>query len=303
MKSLFVSLVLGCAAAHGASFSTVHGGKPVTPQNFTSTACREWVEVRSNGAENVALWDNSLRLEPGTRVIVGTNSVYFYALCLDGKFSLGKLALGKLAAPAGKIMVWGHYGEGGPKPLVYSFSAARLNETLSAMRGGRSDASLAEMAASQKRKQWWGLLTPTNFNVAMPVPKSIDDARRAYQTRPEIIAIKRKSRNNSEYAQNTALAFGEALKRRDTSLVAALLAPSLFTQGRGTYDVGTRLAPERGAFAKSILAQANYSALDTGTVQHHGGGVYSFKYGAATLALAITADDDGLFISQFQVNR
>lgn len=298
MKFHFVSLILGCAAAQAASFSTVHGGKPVAAQSFISTACREWVEVRSNGAESVSLWDNTLRMEPGTRVIVGTNSVYFYALCLDGKFTVGREKAG-----AGKIAVWGHYGEGSASPLIYTFSAARLAETLAAMRGGRRDESLAAMADSQRRRQWWGLLTPTSFNVAMPVPKSLDDARRAYQTRPEIIAIKRKSRNNEEYALNTALAFGDALKRRDASLVAALLAPSLFTQGRGTYDVRTRLAPERSAFARSILSQANYGALEPATLHNHGGGVYSFKYGAGTLALAITADDDGLFVSEFRVNR
>jgi hypothetical protein len=297
MKSLFFMLTIGCAAAQAASFSTVHGGKSVTPRSFISTACREWVEVRSNGAEEIALWDNTLRLEPGTRVIVGTNSVYFYALCLDGKFTIGREK-----AAAGKIAVWGHYGEGGSAPLIYTFSAARLAETLAAMRGGRRDESLAAMAETQKRRQWWGLLTPTNFNVAMPVPKVLDDARRAYQTRPEIIAIKRKSRNNEEYAQNTALAFGDALRRRDVELVAALLAPSLFTRGRATYDMA-QLAPQRRAFANNILSQANYASLNPGTVQHHGGGVYSFKYGAATLALALTADDDGLFISQFQVNR
>lgn len=294
---LTVIFCLAVSQAFAAKAVRVLDNKRVDPDTELARAvCTGWVEVTSGGAEVVDLWDIKLGLDPGTRVIVGCNSVYLYALCIDGRFHVGGQKV-----PAGKIAVWGHYREGGPKPLIYVFSAQRMNETLAAMRGGRSDPSLAALAATQRRKQWWGLITPTKFNVAMPVPKELDDARRLYQTKPELIAIKRESRNNDEYAQNTALAFGIALKTRDVRLVTSLLSPGLFTQDSALRDPTERLTKDREAFAKHLLAQADYREIAPGTLKHHGSGLYTMRMGARAVAVQVASYDDGLYVGSLVV--
>lgn len=297
-----VLLFLSLGTLHGLAdernpvrLSALSSGKVVAQEDLASSLCREWVECRSSSATELRFWDITLELERETRLLLGANSVYIYALTLSGKCGVGRAE-----APAGKIMVWNHYGSNQGKPLVHTYSATHLLDAFAA-KGVADDVDLTQLAASQKRKKFWGLLRPTGFNVATPLGDEVEAVREDYQTDAFLIGIKRSSKDGREYADNTAKMFVEGLRQGDARSVALLISPKLFLEGASAAQSEELLTRQRLAFARQLLAKENYSNLDAASVTEIDTGKYLVRgAGGRSLQLSIAAFDDGLYVTSLK---
>lgn len=273
------------------TISTFPTGDAIPASQILEAVCADWVEVSTNKASVVHLWDVALEIDPESRVLIGANSVYFYALTLNGKFKVGKQK-----APAGKIMVWKHYGEDGGKAVTYTYSAKRL-ATVFGAKGLPGDADLASLASSQKKKRFWGFLRPTGVNVAAPVTTEIEEARIYYQTNPVMIGVKRTSRNRKEYPQNTVATFLDALASDDVVSVACLLSPALFLEGASMSQMENLLIQERTAFANHLIESGSFSKFRDATFTDLGDGQFIATSGGNSLKVTLKGFDDGLYVT------
>lgn len=291
---LFANSTLGLAGPEG-RFSVFPKGGGVNPENLTSAICRDWIEFEAGDQSGeIVLWDIRISTDAGSRLLLGANSVYIFALTLSGESRSGGAK-----APAGKILVWNHYGTRDGLPQAYTFSAVHLNDVFAA-NGLDGDPALADLAGKQRRKQFWGLLRPTGFNVATPVSPDLEAVREDYQTNPVIIGIKRNSRRESDYARQTVTAFAEALKAGDARTVALLMSPSLFIEGASATREKELLTDARLAFAKTLVAGGGYGRLETGSVKKIATDQYSVPGGGQTHRITLEAFDDGLYVTQLK---
>lgn len=240
------------------------------------------------------IWDITLEVSSHSRLLLGANSVYIYALTLSGETRTGKIA-----APAGKILVWSHYGLKDGAPKVYTFAADRL-QTVFAGNGRAGDPDVDSIVQSQKRKRFWGLLRPTNTNVAQPVSIELEDLRRSYQTSPEMIALKRSSRDKADYAVKTVEVFVAALVRGDAQGAARFISPALFLEGAEARQAHQLLMEERVAFARRIIGSGGWQKFQPGTVSDLGGGNFSISAGGRSLQITLGGFDDGLYVTSLK---
>lgn len=282
------------ALAGPPSIKTFPAGQTVRADALGSAVCDGWVEIRTREAAAIQLWDITLEAGDHSRLLVGASSAYIYALTLSGEFRAGKLR-----APAGKVLVWSHYGNSRGAPVSYSFSAERLAEVF-AGKGHAGDADLAAIAAAQKKKRFWGLLRPTGFNVATPVSPELEELRESYQTKPVMIAIKRASRDKAEYARNTAERFVRALGQGDARTVAALISPSLFLEGASASQTERLLEQERAAFARQLTGSGEYGRFRAADVSDLGDGVFVARAGERGLLITLEPFDDGLYVASLK---
>ncbi len=290
--TLLIHFSMVCEASDiPATISTFPKGDVIPSSQILEAVCADWVEVSTNKASVVHLWDVALEIDPESRVLIGANSVFFYALTLNGKTQVGNQK-----APAGKIMVWSHYRDNGGKAVIYTYSAQRL-ATVFGAKGFSEDPTLTALAKSQKRKRFWGLLRPTGVNVAAPVETSIEESRVFYQTNPSMIGVKRASQKRADYPQNTVATFLDALANDDVVTVGALLSPTLFLEGASESQLETLLIQERQAFATHLINSGKYSKYKDATFEDIGESKFTATSGNHSLVISLIQFDDGLFVT------
>lgn len=297
MKKVTLPLVFLIVTSLGvfpcrATISEFPSGESIDEKELLSAICSGWVEVASaEESKSVALWDVSLEIGPNSRLLLGANSSYFYALTLEGEF-----AVGKKVAPAGKIMVWSHYGDNGGKAKVFFYSAERLSTVFGA-KGFPDDPDLEIIARTQKKKQFWGFLRQTGFNVAAPVGNEREETRALYQANPTVIGVKRASADREDYPTNTVAAFVDALIAKDVDSVATLLSPDLFLEGASAAQIEQLLANERKAFATHLLHSGSYDRFQNSTIESLGNATYAAKAGDHQLSITLEAFDGAVYVT------
>ncbi len=293
ISALSVSMVAGQG-----TMTVFPSGTPVKSLELPGVMCREWVEVTTEGeATQLNFWDIDLEVEADSRILLGVSSSAIYALTLDGQTRTGK----RTKAKSGQIMVWSHYGGGmGGKPSLYSFSAERLLSSFTA-KGVSDDTDLKNIATVQKRKRFWGRLRPTGFNVATPVEPELEELREDYQTNPELIGIKRASRDKNDYAKKTAERFIELLGQGDAATAGLLISPSIFLEGSPADQAKHLLTEQRMAFANHLVRSGDYKGLGALSLEHLGEGRFAVTSGERSFLITLEPYDDGLYVSSLKV--
>jgi len=284
-------LVPSLLSASESSFSRFPSGEPLEERHLTSAMCRGWVEVRTGSASQLLLWDLLLEIDGASRILLGCNRDYLYALSLAGGFRSGGQRV-----PAGSVALWTHLGGTGGGPSVYPFSAAQLQDVFAAQ-GYGEDPDLAELARDEPPSEEPGTAAPV---LASPLsrPAGPESGAAVFRTSPEIIAIKRASRHAIDYGYQTAKQFLTALAAQDHRLVAVLLAPSLFREASaGRRGDGVPLET-RLQFARRIASTADYSRLDLSTLRDRGEHRYEVSSSDATFRLTLRPFEDGLYVSR-----
>lgn len=221
-------------------------GQPVSQSQLPEAICRGWVEVRATAAVQVVFWDILLDLGRDSRVFLGCNQDYIYALSLAGSFDNGS----HVVTP-GMASLWSHFGGSGDGPAIHEFSAPALLR-LFAEGGHAEDPDLRSIAAIQ------GNAGP-GLEAAALTPATHE--ARPFRTFPEIMAIKRASRHQEDYGLRTATQFANALSDRDTGLLGALLAPTLFENETSSAVPSIKPSPARIAFAERLISLNDYDPL------------------------------------------
>lgn len=241
------------------------------------------------------MWDITLEVGAHSRLLLGANSVYIYAMTLSGEARAGTIA-----APAGKILVWSHYGLKDGAAKAYTFAADRLQSVFEA-NGHAADPDVGSIVQAQKRKRFWGLLRPTNTNVAQPVSLELEGLRRSYQTSPEMIALKRASKDKEDYAINTVKAFVTALSRGNARAAARFISPALFLEGTEDDQAHHQLVTEgRVAFARHLIGTGGWQKYESAAVSGSGGGNFSMSAGGRSLQITLGGFDDGLYVTSLK---
>lgn len=244
---------LSLAGPSGPVLSQFPSGQPIFPHQLPEAICRGWVEVRTHTSCSVVFWDLLLDVAPHSRLLLGSNEDYIYALTLEGQFDNGHQEV-----PPGKVSLWSHFGGNGDLPLLYDFSASALLETF-ATAGQSKDPGLGSLAR-QQAKAPNGLIPVSGTADLTPPPGS-----RSFRMFPEIMAIKRASHHQEDYGLRTATQFAQALSQRDTSLIAVLLSPSLFENETSAALLSVKPSPARLAFAERLVSLNDYQPLDPST--------------------------------------
>lgn len=132
------------------------------------------------------------------------------------------------------------------------------------------------------------------------MPVEVEGIRQIYQTRPEIIGLKRSSRSVAEYKLNTVRAFLTALKSGDANTVGLLLGPSLFLEGASALELKNLLLVERAAFAKSLISNGEFKETNPDTVRLDKKETYEAVIGSKTCLIEIEVFDDAVYISSLK---
>lgn len=291
--ALLMAMTSGKAVA-GVQLSEFSTGKKVEPKALEAEVIKHWVQAKTDGNESFSFWDIELSSNEKSSVILGTNSVYIYALTVSGEIKAGSVS-----AKPGEVMIWNHMGSDKKRPGIHVYSAERLLEAYKSS-GVEPEGELEVLAAKQKRRQFWGLLRATEFNLAKPMPAEVEGIRQIYQTRPEIIGLKRSSRSVAEYKLNTVRAFLTALKSGDANTVGLLLGPSLFLEGASALEVKNLLLVERAAFAKSLISNGEFKEANPDTVRLDKKETYEAVIGSKTCLIEIEVFDDAVYISSLK---
>lgn len=231
-------------------------GQPVAIARLPEAICHGWVEVRATAPAQLALWDILLDVDGHSRLLLGCNKDYIYALTLSGRFDNGL----QRVSP-GSASFWPHFGGSNDSPTIYDFSAAALLR-LFYPAGEAGDPDLQSLAQAQESDS--GRLHLAGNGVLA------DSAAQPFQAFPEIMAIKRASRHAADYGLRTASQFANALSQQDTGLLAELLAPSLFQEETSFAAPPLKPSPRRLAFAERLLALNDYASVTAPKVRDLG---------------------------------
>lgn len=249
MSATRTGLLSICPLLFLASFATASppeirqypSGPVVSIHQLPEAMCRGWVEVRTTSATQLPFWDILLEVEGNSRLLLGCNPDYIYALALTGGFDNGVQRL-----TPGMASLWPHFGGNGDGPAIYDFSAGTLVKLFTTGNQAK-DPGLADLARIQQSLQS-GPRSKRAEHAALSPDAS------PFRTFPEIMAIKRASRHRGDYSLRTAKQFASALTHRDTGLLAALLSPALFDEENSISGQAVKPNPARIAFAERLVA-------------------------------------------------
>lgn len=183
--------------------------------------------IKLAAGESATLYGTNYNATAPSIAIVALSSELVTVAVIDGA-----IADGKQVAMAGQALVSPIDGTGSRR---FGFDARRLAATLPPAWAGDAAAPLDRIAARQKRARFWGLLEPVNLNASAPGAVPIEAVRQSYLANAVIAGLRRGAKGNPQaLARLTATTFADAVARRDTDTVAALLDPKPFTDSNAT---------------------------------------------------------------------
>lgn len=222
--------------------------------------------------------------EPATAIIALSSELVTAAVLS------GALTQGEMRAQAGEALVTPIDGQ---RTRRYGFDAQRLSASLPPQWQGAAEAPLADIADSQRRRAFWGMIEPVGVNAMAPVAPEAEAFRSAYLGNATILSLRRAAGGNrAQLASMTVQRFADALKAGDAATVADLIDPAPFSAASADpavwlparQSVAGRLA------ADSVLVQA----LARGTSANAEG--TSFEAGGA-FRIALVERDRALFVA------
>lgn len=260
-------------------------GQVVTSARLPEAICRGWVEVRTSSPAQLAFWDILLDVDADSRLLLGCNKDYIYALSLAGRFDNGLQRI-----TPGRVSLWSHFGGSGDSPAIYDFSAAALLRLFSPSSEG-NDPGLEVLAHTQEGDSG-------NLHLASSGALASAPAGQPFRAFPEIIAIKRASRHAADYGLRTASQFANALSQQDTGLLAALLAPSLFQEESSAISPPLKPSPTRLAFAERLLALNDYASVTTLKVRDLGNLQYEMHASQQAFRISLQEVEGCLYVKR-----
>lgn len=203
----------------------------------------------------------------------------------------GELVQGKTTARSGQALVTPIDGKA---PRRFGFDAARLAATIPPQWAADTTAPLAQLAASQKRAKFWGLVEPAGVNTAAPVSPQIEAVRQSYLGNATVVALRQAAQGKPQtLAGLTATRFAEALAAGDAHAVADLIDPKPFT------DTGAEAGAwqaARLAFAQKLTGDESLKAAMAAPPSAATGMPEAFDAGGA-FRIQLVARDRAMFVA------
>lgn len=175
----------------------------------------------------------------------------------------GEVRLGRLKAKPGEVLILTPYGG---KPVKQFFDAERFLAASATEQSGSEQtpmtpellASFEKIKRKQKRAKFFGLLQPTNFNVAAPGSKEGELARRSIVGSDVIQNIRFSNLTDPEAVEREIInAFRDALLQGNAEAVASLMDPTPY----GGSDMRGGANGARLLMAKRLIASKNWNQL------------------------------------------
>ena len=176
----------------------------------------------------------------------------------------------------------------------FEFDAARFIATAPPSLADEAQARLQPVAAQQRRRLFWGLLSPTGVNARAPGSAAIEAARETWLMYPALLDIRARAGADTQTARRlTASRFVQALAEQDAETVASLMDPEPFLAA------GPQWTNVRLDFARRLTSGALPQRLAGAGVSPQGDGFTAAGAGPA-YHLALVEHDGVAFISRLE---
>ena len=176
----------------------------------------------------------------------------------------------------------------------FEFDAARFIASAPPTLASDVQARLQPVAAQQRRRLFWGLLSPTGVNARAPGSAAMEAARESYLMYPALLDIRARAGADAGAARRlTAGRFVQALADRDFETVASLMDPEPFLAA------GPQWAGARRDFARGLTSGALPGRL-AGAEVAPGADGFTVAGAGQTYSLAFVERDGVVFVSRLE---
>jgi hypothetical protein len=170
------------------------------------------------------------------------SSQFLSVACLKGEVSHSQFK-----ARSGEVIVHDYSTK---NTDLYAFDIERFLGSTSLVIDRSLRQSLRNTARSQRYKKFFGLLEPVYINAQAPVSPMVEASARDMLLHETIVSLRQQTEGDQRrLSYETAFRFAEALHRRDTDILSALLHPLPFSLSE---DKNAEWLSTRHAFATKL---------------------------------------------------
>jgi hypothetical protein len=207
--------------------------------------------------ESLSLHGLNITAQTPARAVIALSSAYLTVAVTSGRISADG---GPNAGPGEALVLSLDTGA----ISKHAYDVERLAASASPGAASLLSVDLEAAAARQRRLRWWGLLEPTEINVAAPASGAIEHLRRSYLDHALIIEQRRIP--SEDRAGLTAARFIEALTGGDAQAMAGLIDPAPFLARVGPDGLAVARAQAAASLADNTDLRAALGAAPQTTL-------------------------------------
>lgn len=280
-------LALWADAASAQTFTRLSDSAPIAADLAGAALADGPVSLDLAAGGSAEVLGSRVTSRRGGTAYVAVSAEYLTFADLSGDLQVGRVRL----APGQAAVVTLATG----RVERFEFDAARFIASAPPALAGQAQARLQPVAARQRQRLFWGLLSPTGVNARAPGSAAIESVRETWLMYPALLDIRTRAAGDRATARRlTAGRFVQALADKDAATLASLMDPEPFlTAGPAWTDV-------RLDFARRLTDGALPGQLAGADVAPEGEGFSVSSGGGSAWRLALVEHDGVAFISRLE---